>query len=243
MRGGIKFAILLILVGTLFLLVNSGVLPTIYQPLFTSWPIWVVFAGIYSLLGCAPFFGITLLAVGGFFMVPQMGAVNPLLHIPANFVHLYWPSLLVLAGVLFLIHRLFFHNHWCHPHCFKGKAQVTNSFGSEDGFLRVNTRFDSRKNIVIDPIFRGGELNCSFGEITMDLRKTTLQEGESVLKVNVSFGEVNVVVPSDWNVLVRGESAFGSFSDGRWSPSYDPNASQRLIVEGSCSFGECKVKD
>jgi predicted membrane protein len=243
-HGGTRFSIILILVGLGFLAVNTGLLPTMYQPLFSSWPIWLVFGGIYFLLDCSWFAGLTLLTVGTFYIIPEISAVNPGLNIPPDFAHLYWPALLVVAGIYFILSKNFNKHPWsdwkAHTH-FEGYNNTT--VNNEDGYFRVSASFDSRKNIVMDPVFKGGSVDCSFGEVVLDLRKTSLPEGKSILGVNCSFGSIVVIVPSDWNVQIQGDSAFGSFSDSRYSPTYNSAADRTLVIQGKCSFGEVKLRD
>lgn len=239
-----RFSIILILIGLVFLAVNTGLLPTIYQPLFSSWPIWLVFGGLFFLLDCSWFAGLTLLTVGTFYIIPQIGRANPALNIPEDFAHLYWPALLVVAGVYFILTKNFGKrscSNWKHHANFENFNNTT--MNSEDGYLNVNASFDSRKNIVMDPVFKGGNVECNFGEVVLDLRKTTLQEGKTMLNVSCSFGSIVVIVPSDWNVQLQGDSAFGSFSDSRYAPTYNPNSGSSLVIQGKCSFGEVKLRD
>ncbi|HET9571929.1 MAG TPA: LiaF domain-containing protein [Bacteroidales bacterium] len=241
---GTRFSIILIVVGLVFLAVNTGLLPTIYQPLFASWPIWLVFGGIYFLLDCSWFMGLSLLTVGTFYIIPQIGHANPALNIPENFAHLYWPALLVVAGIYFILSKTFGKHCWMGGNFHQRFEKFnTTTMNSEDGFLNVNASFDSRKNIVIDPIFKGGNIDCSFGEVVLDLRKTTLQEGKTILNINCKFGTVIILVPSDWNVQLQGDSAFGAFDDSRYSPTYNSNSSSSLLIQGKCSFGEVKLRD
>lgn len=243
-NNGTRFSIVLILVGLGFLAVNTGLLPTIYQPLFSSWPIWLVFGGIYFLLDCSWFMGLSLLTVGTFYIIPEISAVNPALNIPADFAHLYWPALLVVAGLYFILSKNFGKRPWRDWKTYTHFDDFNNTtVNSEDGYLQVSASFDSRKNIVMDPVFKGGNVDCSFGEVVLDLRKTTLQEGKTKLNVNCSFGSIVVIVPSDWQVQIQGDSAFGSFSDSRYSPSFNSEAVSSLVIQGKCSFGEVKLRD
>jgi len=241
--GGFSLPIILIIVGLVFLAVNTGLLPTVYAPLFSSWPIWLVFGGLFFLLDRSWFTGLVLLTIGAFYLLPQIGAANPALNIPANFAHLYWPALLVIGGVYFILSRLFpnRYRYWggFHKHFDKFNTTVN----TEEGFLAINSSFDSRKEIVLDPIFKGGNIDCSFGEVIVDLRKTTLQEGKTILTAKVSFGSVHIIVPSTWNVQLKGDSAFGDFRDSRIDPSFNPDSNSSLIIQGKCSFGEFKLRD
>jgi len=241
---GTRFSIILIVVGLVFLAVNTGLLPTMYQPLFSSWPIWLVFGGIYFLLDCSWFTGLVLLTVGTFYIIPEIGAVNPALNIPANFGHLYWPALLVVAGIYFILSKRYGMQCWKKWNIHQKFENFNNTtMSNEDGYLNLNASFDSRKNIVMDPIFKGGNVECSFGEVVLDLRKTALQEGKSLLNVNCSFGTIVIIVPTDWNVQMQGDTAFSSFEDRRYAPSYNPNSGSSLLIQGKCSFGEVKLKD
>jgi predicted membrane protein len=240
--SGFKFALILILVGLVFLAVNTGLLPTMYQPLFTSWPIWLVFIGLISLMDFSWFGATVFLSAGIFFIIPQIGTINPALNIPADFTHLYWPALLVVAGIYFILARSFRPRHFCGKHCHKD-FDHTSTWNCEDGFVRVSSSFDSRKNIVLDPVFKGGTVDSSFGEVILDLRKTTLPEGKTKLSVNVSFGSVQIIVPSGWNVQMQGDSFFGTFTDNRLSPSFNTEDLSILLLEGKCAFGECRLRD
>lgn len=243
-NSGARFSILLIVVGLLFLAVNTGLIPTMYKNLFGSWPIWLVFGGVFFLFERNLFIGLTMLTVGTFYIIPQIGDLNPALNIPENFAHLYWPALLVVAGLYLFLSKTC-HSKYCgnwgyvYTHFDKHNTTVNN----EDGFLQVSTVFDSRKNIVVDPIFKGGNVDCTFGELELDLRKTTLAEGKTILNVSCSFGSILVIVPSDWNVQLQGNSAFGSFEDSRYSPTHNATSGSTLIIQGKCSFGEVKLRD
>jgi len=243
-RHGLTFSLVLIILGLVFLGVNTGLLPMLYKPLFSSWPIWFIVAGLYLLLDRSYFVSTVLLTLGIFFIIPQIGNINPTLNIPPDFTHLYWPALLIVAGIYFALARL------CKPCSYHKKFSkfcdsetFTSKWDSEDGYIRVNSTFESRKNIVLDPIFKGGEIESSFGEIILDLRKTSLSEGKTILNVKVSFGSVIIIVPDNWNVQLRGDSMFGTFSDSRLSKYYNPENNQILIIDGKCSFGECKLRD
>lgn len=242
---GLTFSVVLIIVGMLFLGVNTGMLPILYKPLFSSWPIWSIFVGIYLLLNRNLFSASVLLTLGTFYIIPQIGEINPALNIPPDFAHVYWPVLLILAGIYFAIGKLFFKSYFKHGHFAKvcNTDTYTSKFETEDGFIQISSSFDSRKNIVLDPIFKGGRIDCSFGEVILDLRKTSLPEGKTNLGINVNFGSVIVVVPDSWNVKLEGESMFGSFTDSRFSPSFQQEENRVLLIDGKCSFGECKLRD
>jgi len=239
-RGGFAFSLTLIIAGVLFLLINTGVIPTEYKTVLTAWPIWLILVGLFSIFHRNYGFGTVLLAVGAFFITPFVGAVNPQWGLQANFTYVYWPLLLIFAGIMLIVFRA----GRCKRLFFMGRDfKPTSTFENEDGYFHIESMFESRKNIVLDPVFKGGDVHCSFGEVVIDLRKTSLPEGTTKLFVDLSFGSVVIIVPDTWNVQIKGNAAFGSFTDNRLTKSFYPNETKRLTIEGKVAFGECELKD
>ena len=54
--------------------------------------------------------------------------------------------------------------------------------------------FSSSKNIVITPLFKGTEINTIFGGAVLDLRKTDIEEGETIIEI---------YVPSNWEISIN----------------------------------------
>lgn len=239
-RNGFGFAIVLMAVGIVFLFVNTGIIPSEYKSLLTAWPIWLVLAGLLTLFHRNIGTAATLLTIGIFFLIPYFGDIHPELGIPWNFTHLYWPVLLIIAGIFLLLERYFKHS-FCYTAYWSKKA--TSTFSNEDGYVNIESTFDGRKNIFLDPVFKGGNIKCSFGEVVLDLRKTSLAEGTTTLYVDVSFGSAKIIVPNTWNVKVQGDAIFGAFDDHRLTHNYYPDEPRKLIISGKVAFGECEVRD
>ena len=104
----ITFSLLLIVAGLAFLGFNLGYIFASYKDVILSCPMLIIVLGISAFCNSNFRQGILLLIVGGFFIVPRIANVCPgLLPVDSGkFVHLYWPMLLIDAGVLFIIHRL-----------------------------------------------------------------------------------------------------------------------------------------
>jgi len=239
-NGVLSVSLTLILAGLAFLFVNIGIIPTAYKTVLTAWPIWLLLIGVFSLFHRNLGTSITFLSVGAFFILPYLGAVNPRWGLPANFTQLYWPVLLIVAGLM-----MFFHRYFKYGKVFAFGCNVTpvSKWENEEGYFTSETTFESRKNIVLDPVFKGGSVKCSFGEVVLDLRKTTLKEGSTKLEVDLSFGSVVIIVPDSWNVQIKGNAAFGSFSDHRLNKSYYPDEPRMLTIVGKVAFGECELRD
>lgn len=240
-KRGLAWPLILILAGVVLLLINTGIISSEYKSLLTAWPMWIMLLGVVCLFHRSYGASFTFLAVGAFFLMPYMAPIHPEWGIPEHFTSIYWPVLLILAGSILIVELLFRRHVFLH--CGWNMPHASNKWETEDGFLRVETNFDSRKEIVLDPVFKGGEVKCAFGEIVVDLRKTILPEGNTKLYIDLSFGSVSVIVPDTWNVQVKGSAIFGSFSDRRLTKNFYPEEPRKLTIEGKCAFGECEIRD
>jgi predicted membrane protein len=240
---GLRFAFVLIAVGLLLLMLKTNIIPSAYNDVIISWQILLIVLGVASWFKCHFTFGSVLFAVGAFFVIPRIGAVpdNFLGTVPPDFVKTYYPVLLIFAGVLAVLHSLFAKkdcSRWCK------KARFSNEFdcnevkkhGSQGNFNK-NCAFASSRHIVLDPVFEGGETTTAFGETVVDLRKTTLPEGKTVLVVNVAFGSTELYVPADWNVQFDVNAVFGAFEDKRPLAENAVDTSKTLIIRGSVFMG------
>ena len=190
-----------------------------------------------------------MLFIGGFFMIPK---IVP--GLDGQFVHIYWPLLLIGAGIVILLQRMLYprwgfeswerkwhrheHRHHSSRHYDKSKWEGYTPTG---GFSK-NSVFGSGDHIVLDPEFKGGELNAVFGGITLDLRRTNLPVGETILEVNAVFGGITIYVPSDWFVETHLDAVFGGFQDNRM-PKEPLDTTRKLIISGSCVFGGGELRN
>lgn len=238
-RSGLFFGIALIVVGAILLAINFGSLPQGMKSIIFSWQMLVILIGIYNLRQRHQIpWGLTLISVGTFFMIPKLSRVFPL-YFPGveNFTSTYWPLLLILAGIIFLVFRYFFSEyfkatHWTHKMHQYGKHSTSNIYG---GFEK-NSIFGSGEHIILDEEFKGGEINSIFGGMTLDLRRTKLPVGDSYLEVNAVFGGVTLYIPGDWAVVSQVDAIFGGFEDRR--RILEPvDSSRKLIIKGACVFG------
>jgi len=244
------FAVLLILAGILFLGFNIGLIPIQYKQLIFSLPMLFIALGVIAFSKRKLFVSLVLIGLGLFFLIPVLGRVEPRLgaYIRQDFARVYWPAILVIAGLLILFRKLLFPNRFTY---FKQREENNKYHGyhrgqwKQDccGRLDSNNLFGSGEHIVLDSEFKGGEINTAFGQTILDLRKTTLPEGETILEVNAAFGGVVIYVPADWNVKLHTNSFFGGFSDSRESKPDLSDNSKALVIVGSCAFGGGELKN
>ncbi|WP_163272997.1 LiaF domain-containing protein [Dysgonomonas sp. 511] len=241
--NGTAFALLLILMGGLFLLLNLNIIPAIYKPILISWQMVLIVIGMWTLLVKKNILGgIAMLAIGVAFIYPKLSQAFPQLT-PFNIdMHTYWPVLLILFGILLVFRGRFKprHSKW-------NKAEYEtngNAKANEADIIDKNLMFGSSEQIVLSENFCGGECNVMFGEIIVDLRRAKMAEGIHQLEINAMFASGVIYVPADWKIEVRSSAILGSVDDKRYqSAVVSDDASSQLIVKASCMFGSCEIRN
>lgn len=82
---------------------------------------------------------------------------------------------------------------------------------------------------------------CVFGGTDIDLREAKIPAGGITIHAVVMFGGVDVIVPDDLNVEVRGAGIFGAF-DGKNHVASDNPATPTVKIDGIALFGGVDIK-
>ena len=247
-RSGVIFGIILMLVGGLFLAFNLGWFDGGYKRVIFSWPMLLVLIGVINYFHRHSFSGTVFILAGAFFLIPRLAMINPDIFywVTPDFTRDYWGVLLIAGGIL-LILQLIFHprkRNGCSTNndTYYHKRAHRHTHSSSLGKLDRNSVFANVEEIVLDPEFQGGEINAVFGSITLDLRKTSLPEGETQLEINAVFGGIDIYIPENWDVELHLSHVFGGFTDRRlYSGNIDK--SRKLIIHGGCVFGGGEIKN
>jgi predicted membrane protein len=227
-----KYAIgvVILLAGLTLLAYNFGIITDHWKHIFFSWQMLLIVIGVISLLSRdnhVP--GIILISVGGFFLLPR------LFFLPDNFVHNFWPLVLIGAGLL-IIFRVVPMNR------FRRHDPAGAERTSHEGMIFEEVVFGDSKQRITSQDFRGGHAHCVFGSIEIDLTQAKLAEGTQILDLSVVFGGITVIVPSDWKVQMKMSSVLGGFADKRVYVKEQPDPSRILIVKGNAVFGGGELK-
>ena len=237
-RFGIMLGVLLVLVGGILFGINMGYIPESFKQVLWSWQMLLVVIGIMSLFGRHIFFGLFLTFAGGLLLIPKLSVVFPNVF-PDNLKLLYIPLLLSMTGIIILVYVIYKRKRgWKNEPCCK---KQTTKHTIEGDFSEVNA-FSKGEYIVLEPEFRGGTIKTTFGATEVDLRKTSLPEGDTYLDITVVFGGVILYIPDEWRVKLQVELSFSGIDDKRRTSASIDN-SKRLILVGSCLFGGCEIKN
>lgn len=238
-KKGLTFAVLLVIIGSLLLCTKLNLIPAKYIDAIVSWQMLLMIIGVVSLVKKRIISSLVFITLGAFFIVPEIGKVpdNFIGNVPVNFVQMYWPVLLIMAGVLILIHWLLPKK----PNKLKEKIeyafdQPTVDTSTDNGRVYKSIIFGASENIVLEPEFKGGEISTVFGETILDLRKTNLPDGITTLDVDVVFGNVVIYVPDEWSVQLKSNSVFGAFEDKRKRKPEVHDTQRLLVVNASVVF-------
>jgi len=234
---GLGTGILLMVIGVLFLGFNFGLIDSPLKRVIFSWPMILVVIGVVKTIKRDYFTAAILYVIGFFFLMPKIIHAYPQSFpgMDGNFTHIYWPLLLIVGGIFLIMKRLYgkpweFSKMEGKHHCSK------NAYNGPVGSFSKNSIFGGGEHIVLEPDFKGGEINAVFGGLTLDLRHTNLAEGTSRLDVNAVFGGVTIFVPTDWFVETHIDAVFGGFEDKRLV-KLPLNTERKLLITGACVFG------
>ena len=88
-------------------------------------------------------------------------------------------------------------------------------------------------------VFRGCEVNATFGGAKCDLRGAIF-EGDSAIKATALFGGIDIIVPAGVNVKVNSNSLFGGVSNK--APSLGGENAPTIYIKALCMFGGIEIK-
>ena len=233
-KGSITFAVWIILTaGWLFAASCLHINVSFWDILWTNGLIVFGLSGIFHKfhffrLGCA-LFGIYSL----------LDKLNALPFDPGR--DLLLPAFLLLFGLSLLVDAL------RKPH--KPRFSITHngrSINNKAGNYEVHgdsfdcgCSFGERTQVVALPVLRQGDVDVSFGDLTLDL--TAVEQFSPVCHIDAdcSFGELTILVPRRIRAEVDSDTAFGSVEI---CGSHDAETLATVRIDADASFGQITVK-
>jgi len=167
-----------------------------------------------------------------------------------------WAIILISAGIGILCKIIFGKRHKCFWNDSQNGIIFSVGHLSEDdmkhysgkrkgykpGRIDRNCVFGGSKEKWDLKNFTGGEVNCVFGGIELDLSEAQLAEGVHHLKLNSVFGGIVLYVPVEWNIEMNRTNVFGAFADNRPKPNFKVDENRMLIIEANAVFGGGEIK-
>ena len=226
--GRVVLGLFIVAVGVFALLDNLHLFDShLVQPF---WPLVFVALGTLKLAGARRtghyLVGSGLVALGAGMTLQNLG----LYHFELRQL---WPLALILMGLNILTRG------------FGSRRRLTcdGTFAEREARLEHGSRVDTSatlSGIVLkndSPDFTGGDISAVMGGVELDLRQANIA-GDAVLRLSVIMGGVEIRVPPDWSVVVRGSPILGGIED-KTVPPMTPG--KRLIIEGSVIMGGVEI--
>jgi len=210
------FGSVVVAVGVLLLLDNSGVLDA-GKVLSTWWPVLVVVGGFLTFIANPRHWQIPLIVVvvGTALLLRTTGVVDSL--------NVVVPAVLILIGLFVIL----------------GRARPGRQVLDADRISSFNV-FSGTEIASHSAEFKGGNIGALFGGAEIDLRDARLAPG-AALDVFAAFGGVEIRVPDGWQVLTRGFPIFGGFENATVKERLGPEA-PILEVHATILFGGMEIK-
>jgi len=245
-HNGITFALLVIGAGLLLLCLNGGVLPVAWKYFLISWPMLLFVLGCTGLCRIHYVSGIILASIGAFFLVPRFSALFPATSFDGQFLSTWWPIFIVIGGLLIFFSILikpkrFNRSHHHHAKGCRDDNHFTTQEENRDGKINYKLILSGTEQVILDPVFKGGIIEAVLGGLELDLRRTSLPEGETYLYVKSVFGGVDIKAPEDWYIEIRSESLFGGVTDDRFK-AQQIDHSKKLIIVCNAVFGGVTIR-
>lgn len=222
--------ILLIIAGMILIVRKTTILPDpvdhFIDDVIFSWQMLLVVIGIISLTRSEnKTMGTVLIAVGGFFMIPELFTD---FFTSFNF---FWPALFIVIGVVLLLNSRRI-----------GNALNRPAGAKTDTFDIVNIFSGAERHIITDN-FMGGRITAIFGGGEIDLTNSSLAAGDNIIEITCIFGGTTILVPESWNVIINVTPVLGGFSDSRkLKNEVIKDNTRTLTIKGVVIFGGGEVK-
>jgi predicted membrane protein len=225
-RSGIAGGLILVGVGVLLLLHQNGILR--FSDIWRLWPLVLVAGGVVRLTQ----YGSTSRFMGGLMIVLGFILTAAEFHLIPYTVWELWPLAIIALGLLLLWQSL-------QP---KEEREISWKFECSTPTVDNMSIFGGGERRISTPDFTRADILAIFGGYKLDLRKATMKGTSAIVDATAIFGGVEIVVPENWNVVVRGTGIFGGYGDETHLPSGTQGAPE-LIVQGVAIFGGVAIKN
>lgn len=165
-------------------------------------------------------FGVVLTIFGGTQLAKALGYWSPG---PADVI----AFVLIGVGGYFIVRGLFG----------RPEAEIAPDSGEWISAIAIMAGFERSNN---SPNFRGGDLTAVMGGCEIDLRSASLRKPASI-DMFVMWGGIELRVPEDWTVELRGTPLLAGFVDKTRPPAVPTE--KRLIIRGVALMGGVEIKN
>ena len=204
------------------------------------WPLLVFTLGLSSILEHIAF-GIAMMAFGGYEFVRRVLLGYSVCSLPP----VPWYVIVLVFAIVVLVMILVGKNRF-HKHRNDSESGVRFNdrrpqmeYSDDNDFLRADMSFGNSVITYERTTLRGGDIDSSFGDYTIDLRNVMEFAQGCLLNIDQNFGNITILLPQHVRMVRSSDTSFAAFTV---TGNPDPNAVQTLIIRADVDFGSLQVK-
>jgi predicted membrane protein len=223
-RPGLGAAILgigVVAVGVILLLDNFGVMDA--EDVFAFWPLLLVLIGISHFLrprGSRRYVaGSIFIFIGLVILLSNFGLI------PFDIFDL-WPVLLVILGLSLIV---------------KPFRRRGITIDEDTGVFEATAILGGANRRLSAEDFRGGDAMAIMGGCDIDLRDCGSEGGPAEIDTFAFWGGIEIKVPQDWEVQVKGTAILGGYGDDTRTAAGEGR--KVLVITGTAIMGGVDVKN
>ena len=223
-RRGFGTAILgigVLAVGAILLLDNFGFMEA--ENLFAYWPVLLILVGISHFVRPA---GSRRYTAGSIFIF--VGAVLLLSNLGYIGFGIWdlWPVILVIAGLSLIL---------------KPFRRRGANIGDDSGVFEATAILGGSNRRLSAANFQGGDATAIMGGCEIDLRDCGSEGGPAEIDTFAFWGGVEIKVPDDWEVQVKGLAILGGYNDE--TRTIEGHGHKILVITGAAIMGGVEIKN
>ncbi|MBN2344321.1 MAG: hypothetical protein JXX29_05270 [Deltaproteobacteria bacterium] len=228
-RCGIGFSLMLIAVGTLFLLQHLGMLGGYAVTQF--WPLAIMIPALSGLFRARHWsgriFAIVILVFSDLALVHSL----QLFAVPWGLI---WPVFVVALGAAMMAMVALFPRK-------STKVTIPETVADSPDMLNSKIICGGKEDDFGTGVFKGGLVDIFMGGYELDLRAARMEADEAELFLKVKLAGVKIRVPQDWEVLIDGDTFMGAIEDNSSCRGVD--VKKRLLITASVRQGAIEINN
>lgn len=231
-RGGLAFALFLILTGGVYVAVTVLNLEVSFWSVL--WPMAILFLGFSGCLTRLSVFGVGTMAAGLYFLLVNLGLIPSLIT---------WPIivglLLVLCGLSILLEGRKPRVRQEKTRKPKEDGKPLREYAVNDGNIHTAVAFCSHRVLVDTPRLEGGSVDVAFGSLVLDLSGCQQVADGCRIHVDAAFSSLVLQLPKRFRVVTNLDQTGASVEVTGQPEAVCQGAIQ---LYGDCAFGTLKIQ-
>jgi predicted membrane protein len=219
--GTAVLGIAVLLVGSVLLLDNLGVMEA--ENVIDYWPMLLVLVGISHFVRPK---GSRRYVAGSIFIVAGLIIQLSNLGLIAYDIFDLWPVILVIAGLSLIL---------------KPFRRRGTKISEDSGVFEATAILGASSRSLSAADFRGGDAVAIMGGCEIDLRDCGSEGGPAEIDTFTFWGGIEIKVPEDWEVQVKGLAILGGYGDETRTVAGEGR--KVLVISGVAIMGGVEVKN